>query len=82
MAMASITRRRLLAAVYIRKRRVSPATWLVMVAGKPWGRFSGRVLDESATFWNGYSYRSFYGTWKDVRQQLEDYLDGKEGAGQ
>ena len=77
-----ITRKKILAAVYIRNRRVSPATWLVLVSGKPWGRFTKGCLDESSTFWNGYSCRSFYGVWGEVRQQLEDYLDEKEGAGQ
>ena len=69
-----ITRRKLLAAVYIRNKQISPATWLVLIDGQPWGRFSGRVLDESTTFWNGYAARSFYGTWPQARQQLEDYL--------
>lgn len=82
MAMAIITRRKLLAAVYIGNRQISPATWQVFLNGKAWGIAHNGIIDESVNPLAGKPGLSVYASnWQDAKAQLEDYLS-REGAGQ
>ena len=76
MAMAIITRRKLLAAVYIRGKHAAPATWQVFLNGKAWGIAHNGIIDESVNPLAGKPGLSVYASnWQDAKAQLEDYLD-------